>query len=196
MNGKLKKVVFLDRDGVINADSPDYIKSWEEFSFLPGSLQALADLTHAGYHLIVITNQSMIGRGMVPLPVLEEMHRRMRQTVEQAGGMIHDILFCPHRPEDHCRCRKPEPGMILEAGRRHGIDLSSAVMIGDNAKDVICGRNAGCGATILVRTGCGETALKELGAAGIRADAVAADLEAAANMILSGQLVLCPGSNL
>lgn len=185
---KLKKVIFLDRDGVINADSPDYIKSWEEFSFLPGSLHALADLTHAGYHLIVITNQSMIGRGMVPLPVLEEMHRRMRQAVEQAGGVIHDIFFCPHRPEDHCRCRKPEPGMILAAGRRHGIDLSATVMIGDNAKDVICGRDAGCGATMLVRTGSGETARQELAAAGIRADAVAADLKAAANMILSGQI--------
>lgn len=191
MNGKLKKVVFLDRDGVINADSPDYIKSWEEFRFLPGSLQALAALTHAGYHLIVITNQSMIGRGMVPLPVLEEMHRRMCQAVEQAGGVIHDIVFCPHRPEDHCRCRKPKPGMILEAGRRHGIDLSSTVMIGDNAKDVMCGRDAGCGATILVRTGSGETARKELFAAGIRADAAVADLEAAANMILSGQIEAC-----
>lgn len=187
---KLKNVVFLDRDGVINADSPDYIKSWEEFNFLPGSLQALADLTRAGYHLIVITNQSMIGRGMVPLPVLEQMHGRMRKAVEQAGGVIHDIIFCPHRPEDHCRCRKPEPGMILEAGRCHGIDLSSTVMIGDNAKDVICGRNAGCGATILVRTGNGETARQELAAAGIQADAVAADLEAAASMILSGQIEL------
>jgi D-glycero-D-manno-heptose 1,7-bisphosphate phosphatase len=186
-SGKLKRVIFLDRDGVINADSPDYIKSWEEFSFLPGSLQALADLTRAGYHLIVITNQSMIGRGMVPLSVLEEMHRRMCRAVEQAGGVIHDIFFCPHRPEDRCRCRKPEPGMILEAGRRHGIDLLSTVMIGDNAKDVICGRNAGCGATILVRTGSGEIARQELAAAGIRADAVAADLEAAANMLLSGQ---------
>ena len=191
MNRKPKKVVFLDRDGVINADSPEYIKSWEEFSFLPGSVQALVDLTRAGYHLIVITNQSIIDRGMVPLPVLEEMHRRMCRAVEQAGGMIYDILFCPHRPEDRCRCRKPEPGMILEAGRRHGIDLSSTVMIGDNAKDVLCGRNAGCGATILVRTGNGETARQELASAGMRADAVAADLEAAAGLILSGRIEAC-----
>jgi D-glycero-D-manno-heptose 1,7-bisphosphate phosphatase len=189
MNSKqLNKVIFLDRDGVINADSPDYIKSWEEFRFLPGSLQALADLTRAGYHLIVITNQSIIGRGTVPPSVLEEIHRRMCNAIEQAGGVIHDILFCPHCPEDHCRCRKPKPEMILAAGRRHGIDLASTVMIGDRAKDVICGHKAGCGATILVLTGNGDTARQELAAAGIRADAVAADLAAAATMILSGRI--------
>ncbi len=182
-----KKVIFLDRDGVINADSPDYIKSWEEFTFLPGSVQALADLTRAGYHLIIITNQSVIGRKMVSLTVLEQIHHRMCEVVQQAGGVIHDIIFCPHRPQDHCSCRKPKPGMIIEAGRRHGIDLSSTVMIGDNAKDVMCGRNAGCGATILVRTGSGESARQELASAGIRADAVAADLRAAAHMILAGR---------
>jgi D-glycero-D-manno-heptose 1,7-bisphosphate phosphatase len=185
---KQKKVVFLDRDGVINADSPDYIKSWEEFRFLPGSLQALAELTRAGYDLIVITNQSIIGRGMVPPSVLEQIHRRMSNAVEQAGGAIRDIIFCPHDPEDHCQCRKPKPEMILEAGRRHGIDLSSTVMVGDRAKDVICGHRAGCGATILVLTGDVEAARKELAAANIRADAEAADLAAAAQLILSGQI--------
>jgi D-glycero-D-manno-heptose 1,7-bisphosphate phosphatase len=189
MNGKkLQKVLFLDRDGVINADSPDYIKSWEEFRFLPGSLQALADLTRAGYDLIVVTNQSIIGRGMVASSVLERIHCRMCQTVELAGGRIHDIMFCPHRPEDHCRCRKPKPEMILEAGRRYDIDLSSTVMIGDRAKDVMCGKKAGCGATILVLTGDADTTRQELEAAGIRADAEAADLASAAKMILSGRI--------
>ena len=158
----LGKVIFLDRDGVINHDSPDYIKSWAEYEFLPGSLEALASLSEAGYTLIVITNQSIIGRGMVPLEVLQDIHQRMRQAVAEAGGRIYDILYCPHRPDEHCDCRKPEPGLILQAQARHRIDLSEAIMIGDNAKDVECGRRAGCGATILVRTGSGPQAEKEL----------------------------------
>ena len=110
----LRNVIFLDRDGVINRDSPDYIKSWEAFEFIPGSLEALATLTGAGYHLMVVTNQSIIGRGMVSPVVLEEIFRRMRRAVEAAGGKIHDIFFCPHHPDDHCDCRKPEPGMIFQ----------------------------------------------------------------------------------
>jgi D-glycero-D-manno-heptose 1,7-bisphosphate phosphatase len=184
----MDKIIFLDRDGVINADSPDYVKSWDEFNFLPGSLQALAELTQAGYRLIIITNQSIIGREMVPLSVLEEMHRRMQHAVESAGGAIYDIFFCPHRPDDQCECRKPRPGMILEAGRRHRIDLGKTVMIGDRAKDVMCGRNAGCGATILVRTGSGEAARQELTACGVQPDAVAADLREAAHLIVSGKI--------
>ena len=185
----LRKVIFLDRDGVINADSPNYIKNWDEFDFLPGSLEALAELTRAGCALIIITNQSMIGRGMVPLTILEDMHRRMRQVITQAGGNIHDIFFCPHRPNENCHCRKPKPEMILEAGRRHDIDLSKTIMIGDNAKDILCGRNAGCGATILVRTGSGPTARQELAGQGIDASVVVADLKAAAQIILSGKIV-------
>ncbi len=184
----LEKVIFLDRDGVINLDSPDYIKSWAEYQFLSGSLEALAVLTQAGFHLILITNQSMIGRGMVSLETLEDMHRRMQQAVEEAGGRIFDIFFCPHRPDEYCYCRKPEPGMILRAKARHDIDLSASMMIGDNVKDLECGRNAGCGSTILVRTGSGLTAEKKLAAKSITPSAVADDLFDAAGMILSGQI--------
>jgi D-glycero-D-manno-heptose 1,7-bisphosphate phosphatase len=184
----LEKVIFLDRDGVINYDSPDYIKSWEEFRFLPGSLEALAALTAAGYALILITNQSIIGRGKVSLEVLEAMHRRMRQAVAEAGGRVFDIFYCPHRPDDACDCRKPAPGMIMQAVMRHHIDPAGAIMIGDNVKDIACGRDAGCGATILVRTGSGLKAEKELALKGIQPTAVADDLANAAEMILSGQL--------
>jgi D-glycero-D-manno-heptose 1,7-bisphosphate phosphatase len=187
----LGKVVFLDRDGVINYDSEDYVRSWAEYRFLPGSLDALAALTAAQYRLIVITNQSIIGRGMVSLEKLEDIHRRMLAAVAAAGGRIDDIFFCPHRPDEDCACRKPRPGLILQAGQRHRIDLATAIMIGDNAKDIVCGRNAGCGATILVRTGCGAAAEKELAAAGIEPTAVAADLFDAAGMILSGRVAAC-----
>lgn len=185
----LEKVVFLDRDGVINVDSPDYIKSWEEFAFLPGSLQALVDLSRAGYHVILITNQSIIGRGMVPLPVLVDMHQRLRQAVADGGGQIFDIFYCPHRPDQHCDCRKPEPGMIFQAKERHGIDLLRTVMVGDNAKDIACGQNAGCGATVLVQTGSGAKAQKELARQAMAPTAVVADLQAAAQMIMTGQLL-------
>ena len=186
----LEKVIFLDRDGVINYDSPDYIKSWEEYRFLPGSLEALAALTAAGHALILITNQSIIGRGMVPLQVLEDMHQRMRQAVAEAGGRIFDIFYCPHRPEEACDCRKPAPGMIVQAASQHHIDPAAAIMIGDNAKDIACGRNAGCGVTILVRTGSGLKAEKELALKGIQPTAVADDLANAAEMILSGRFAL------
>lgn len=184
----IDKVIFLDRDGVINYDSPDYIKSWDEFDFLPGSLEALVDLSRAGYHLILITNQSIIGRGMVPLAVLEDMHQRMRQAVEVAGGRVFDIFFCPHHPDDDCDCRKPEPGMIFQAKTRHGIDLLRTVMVGDNAKDILCGQNAGCGTTLLVQTGSGAKAQKALSGIGVAPTALVADLSAAARMILAGQL--------
>ena len=181
----LEKVIFLDRDGVINDDSPDYIKCWAEFRFLPGSLEAITLLTRHGYHLIVITNQSMINRRMVPLEVLEEIHHRMRSAVAGAGGRIDDILFCPHHPDENCDCRKPKPGLIFQARQQYGIDPAQTVMIGDSAKDIRCGRNAGCGATILVRTGNGESAERELAAERIRPDAVVADLLAAARLIVA-----------
>jgi histidinol-phosphate phosphatase family protein len=176
--------VFLDRDGVINVDSPNYIKCWEEFDFIPGSRQAIARLTRAGIRVIIITNQSAINRGMVPLSELETMHQRMQHAVADRGGRITDIFFCPHRPDEGCSCRKPEPGMILAASRRHGIDLASTVMVGDSAKDIQAGRAAGCGCSLLVQTGNGKAALQTLHAAGQAPDHVAADLDRAATWIV------------
>ncbi len=181
----MKRVIFLDRDGVINRDSPGYIKSWEEFEFLPGSLDALALLGRAGYRPIVISNQSGINRGLIRPGVLGEMHQRMCAAVEAAGGRIADIFFCPHCPDENCACRKPRPGLILQAQALHAIDLAASIMIGDSAKDIQCGRNAGCGVAILVRTGNGPAAEAELAAAGCRPDLVADDLLHAARLILS-----------
>ncbi len=180
------KTVFLDRDGVINADSPAYIKSWAEFHFIPGSLDAIARLTRAGRSVIVITNQSAINRGLVPPSELETMHRRMRQAVCDAGGRITDIFFCPHRPDENCGCRKPRPGMILAARDRYGIDLASAVLVGDSVKDILAGRAAGC-RTVLVQTGNGSTAIQRLKASGQTPDHVAADLGRAVDWILAQQ---------
>ena len=176
--------VFLDRDGVINQDSPDYIKSWAEFRFIPGSREAIARLTEKGITVIVISNQSAVNRGMVPLETLEQLHDRMRRAVADGGGRIADIFFCPHRPDEDCGCRKPEPGLILAAQRRHGLDLSRAAMVGDSAKDIRAGRTAGCALTVLVRTGNGNSAIEELEAAGESPDHVAADLDQAVSWFL------------
>ena len=140
----LKKVVFLDRDGTINQDSDAYIKNWSEFEFLPRSLEALRDLTAAGYTLIMITNQSAIPRKLLSRAQLEQIHSKLKATVERKGGNVNDIFFCPHMPEDGCDCRKPAPGLIIQAKERYDIDLAASIMIGDSAKDIACARNAGC----------------------------------------------------
>ena len=182
----LKKVVFLDRDGVINRDSPDYIKSWAEFEFLPGSIDAIRRLSASGFTIIVITNQSAINRGMVPVRELEHMHKRMRQAVAEGGGEIRDIFFCPHTPDEGCDCRKPLPGLIHSAQKAYHADLSDACMVGDNATDILCARNAGCARAVLVRTGNFLAAEKILAENKIRPDHVADDLSRAADWIMKG----------
>ena len=180
-----KKVVFLDRDGVINRDSPDYIKSWAEFEFLPGSLEAIKQLTLNGFDAIVITNQSVINRKMVASEVLDYIHAMMKTTVKSRGGEIKDIFFCPHTPEDGCDCRKPNPGLIYKAQRIHRIDIANTAMVGDSAKDIECARNAGCRHAVLVKTGNGIIAEKVLAEKNIYPDHVARDLLGAANWIIT-----------
>jgi histidinol-phosphate phosphatase family protein len=180
----IKKAVFLDRDGVINADSPDYIKRWEEFRFLPGSLDAIRRLTENRYTVIVITNQSAVGREMISLDTLNDIHGRMCRKIAETGGRITDIFFCPHHPDEGCACRKPKPGMILKAAEKHAIDLTRAWMIGDSAKDVECGLRAGCRGTILLKTGKWEQAQQELEAKGIAKNSTAAELSEAVGFII------------
>ena len=185
----LKKVVFLDRDGVINRDSSNYIKKWEEFEFLSGSLDGIRDLTRAGFTVIVITNQSVINRKMVTTKDLEQIFSKMKEVIASQKGVIKDIFYCPHTPEERCLCRKPKPGLILEAAEKYHIDLTDAVMVGDSGKDIECARNAGCGLAILVRTGNIDAAQKELSEKAISPDYVARDLNEAAEYIIdtSGQ---------
>ena len=148
----LQKVVFLDRDGVINWDSPDYIKSWEEFEFFPKSIEAIRLLNVNGFATIIITNQSVINRNMVSKEGLEYIHALMKKAVQSGGGEIKDIFYCPHTPEDGCDCRKPEPGLIYQAQKKYQIDLPTSVMVGDSAKDIECARRAGCGLSVLVKS--------------------------------------------
>lgn len=186
---RLVPAIFLDRDGVINHDSPEYIKNVREFSFIPGSAAAIARMSLAGWPVILVTNQSIIGRRMVPMEDLTAIFLALKKGVAEAGGEITDIFFCPHTPMENCDCRKPEPGMILAASKRHSIDLSASVLVGDSAKDILAARNAGVGCTILVGTGNGCSARGELRNKGIKEDHFFPDLSSAADWILEAK---CP----
>jgi len=183
----LQKVIFLDRDGVINRDSPNYIKSRAEFEFLPGSLEAIRMLTENGYTIIVITNQSAVARKLISPEELNAIHEMMRGTVKKHGGRITDIFFCPHLPDDDCLCRKPKPGLIYQAKQRYDIDISCSVMVGDSVKDIECARQAGCGQAVLVSSGYkDETDM--LAAKRIAPDAVCKDLLNAAGYIMESSI--------
>jgi len=181
----MDKFIFLDRDGVINKDSPEYVKNWFEFEFLPGSLDAISLLTENNYQVVVITNQSIINRKLASLDDLEFLHFMMKKAVREGGGKIKDIFFCPHRPEDNCSCRKPEPGLILEAQKKYEIDVTKSVMVGDSAKDIECAKRAGCRYAILVKTGKYEQTISILEEKNIFPDHIARDLYEAAGWIIA-----------
>ncbi len=149
-----KKVIFLDRDGVINkkAAEHDYIKKWEEFEFVPGAVEALKLLTDAGYEIYIISNQRGIARGLMSHDDLADIHQRMGEELERNGARIAGIYYCPHGKDEDCFCRKPRAGMLFRAAREHHINLTKTVMIGDKESDVAAGRAAGC-RTILAKEG-------------------------------------------
>ncbi len=176
--------VFLDRDGVVNQDSPDYIKDPEEFHFIPDSPEAIALLNRHGFQVILITNQSLIGRGMAPVSTLEAIFDKMKAGVKAVGGNLLDIFYCPHTPDAGCDCRKPKPGLIEQACAAHTIDPKASIMVGDSVKDVECGRNAGCDAVALVKTGNGEKSLEVLKTQGFVPEIIGDDLMAVARSII------------
>ncbi len=151
--------IILDRDGVINQDSDAYIKSPEEWLPIPGSLDAIARLS-SRLPVYVATNQAGLGRGLFSRETLDAIHGKMRSAVNDAGGTITDIAFCPHHPDDGCACRKPRPGLLLQLADRHGFALREAIFIGDSPKDIQAARAAGCQYG-LVLTGNGRKALVE-----------------------------------
>ncbi|WP_165423382.1 D-glycero-beta-D-manno-heptose 1,7-bisphosphate 7-phosphatase [Ktedonosporobacter rubrisoli] len=152
--------IFLDRDGVINENRSDYVKNWQEFRFLPGSREAIARLTQAGYRIIVCTNQAGVARGSIPASTVEDIHQRMADEIARAGGCIEKVYYCPHAKDAHCSCRKPMPGMVLRARDELGLDLSDAVFVGDSISDVRAGLAAGIH-SVLVLTGLGVEQLRD-----------------------------------
>lgn len=179
----MHRAVFIDRDGVICRNRNDHVKNWEEFVFLPGVLKALARLACLDLYIIVITNQAIINRRMVPVEVVEDIHARMVQAIEAAGGRIDRVMYCPHRPEDHCACRKPQPGLLLMAADEFEVDLSQSYIIGDAEADMQAGRAVGC-RRYLVLTGRGGRQLIRCWPHGERGFTVAPNLGVAVNSIL------------
>ena len=149
------KLVILDRDGVINHDSDQYIKSPEEWKPIPGSLTAIARLNQAGYRVVVATNQSGIGRGLFETDTMIAIHDKMFKALAQVGGHIDAIFFCPHTNDDNCECRKPKPGMFREIAARFNADLAGVPAIGDSLRDLQAAQAAGA-QPVLVLTGKGR----------------------------------------
>jgi len=158
---KLWNLVILDRDGVINADSDDYIKSPEEWQALPGSLAAIAALNKLNIPVVVCTNQSGLARGFFDLDTLHAMHDKLQAELKLLHGHIDRIYFCPHHPDEHCSCRKPSPEMYLQAMQDFNVQPSRTVVIGDSLSDLQAAAAAGCH-RVLVKTGKGERTLAKL----------------------------------
>lgn len=154
------KLVILDRDGVINVDSSNFIKNPNEWVPIPGSLEAIAQLNQHGFRVAVATNQSGIARGLFDMATLNAIHEKMHRALAQVGGRIDALFYCPHAADDKCDCRKPKTGMIKEIGRRFSIELNNVYGVGDAFRDLQAFSDAGC-KPILVRTGKGEMTLSQ-----------------------------------
>ncbi len=181
-------LIILDRDGVINKDSDDFIKSPQEFIPLTGSLEAIARLNAAGYFVTIATNQSGVARGLFDLQTLNAMHHKLEKQLATVGGHLDGIFYCPHAPDAGCDCRKPKPGLLRQIGRKFSTELSRVPVIGDSLRDLQSAQAVGA-MPILVRTGKGERSLVQLTEEpGLVNVPVFADLAAAVDALLTGKL--------
>lgn len=151
----MHKAIFMDRDGVIIENRQNYVLSWSDVDFLPDSFEAL-QIIHPAIKIIIITNQSAVGRGLITLQAAQTLNQRIEQEIRNHGGRVDASYMCPHSPQQACQCRKPQPGLILQAARELDIDLDHSLMIGDALSDMLAGKNAGIPKNILVETGRGS----------------------------------------
>lgn len=138
------KLVILDRDGTVNQDSADFVKSPDEWVALPGALEAIARLNHAGWHVVIASNQSGLGRGLFDVSALNAMHDKMHRMLAAVGARVDAVFYCPHAPDEGCHCRKPKPGLFELIGERYGVDLHGVPAVGDSARDLQAGVAVGC----------------------------------------------------
>ena len=151
--------IFLDRDGVIIENRSDYVRSWKDVDIYPQALKALANIKDSPYKIVIVTNQSAVGRGLITIEMANEINDRLVAEINKHGGRIDGVFICPHTPEDNCQCRKPQPGLLFTAAKELSLDLERSVMIGDALSDLQAGQIAGVERTILVLTGRGAEQL-------------------------------------
>jgi D-glycero-D-manno-heptose 1,7-bisphosphate phosphatase len=151
--------IFLDRDGVIIENRADYVRQWAHVTVLPRAMDALSGFQHEGFKIIIVTNQSAVGRGLMTFEDAQLINERLVKTIKENGGWVDGVFMCPHKPEDNCVCRKPQPGLLLQAATKLSLDLRSSWMIGDAWTDLLAGQSAGVEGTIMVRTGRGAAQL-------------------------------------
>lgn len=183
MSTAQQPAVFLDRDGVIIANRADYVKAWADVRFLPGAFAALRRLARSEHRIVIVTNQSAVGRGIISPERAAALNRRIVAEIAAHGGRIDAVYLCPHHPADRCACRKPAPGLLLRAGRELGLDLARSCLVGDAASDLEAARAAGARG-ILVLTGRGREQVAHLEAGPAAGSPVAADLMATLDYLM------------
>jgi D-glycero-D-manno-heptose 1,7-bisphosphate phosphatase len=183
-NNNMFPAIFLDRDGVLIENRPDYVRHWSHVTILPKAIDALSGFQRAGFKIIIVTNQAAVGRGMMTLNDAQMINERLVKTIKERGGWVDGVFMCPHKPEDNCVCRKPQPGLLFQAAREFSIDLGSSWMVGDAWTDLLAGNAAGVEGTIIVRTGRGAAQLGQTQPEGVQSFLICEDVFDAFNHLL------------
>jgi len=158
-NKDMFPAIFLDRDGVIIENRSDHVRQWSHVSILPKAIDALSGFRREGYKIVIVTNQAAVARGLMTLEDAHMINKRLVATIKEHGGWVDGVYMCPHKPEDNCTCRKPQPGLLIQAARELALDLASSWMVGDAWTDLLAGQSAGVQGTVIVRTGRGADQL-------------------------------------
>jgi D-glycero-D-manno-heptose 1,7-bisphosphate phosphatase len=177
--------VFLDRDGVLIENRSDYVRDWSQVSVFPDTPAALSNLHSAGYKIVIVTNQSAVGRGLITIEKAEEINQRLVDNLQRDGGHIDAVYMCPHQPEDHCDCRKPKPGLLLQAAKELALDLHRSWLIGDAWSDLLAGQAANIHKVILVKTGRGNGQLHQARPEDLDSYRIADSVSAAVEAVMS-----------
>lgn len=177
------RAVFLDRDGVLIENRSDYVRDWSHVTILPRVMDALSGFHKAGFKIVIVTNQSAVGRGLMSLDTAQVINERLTHTIKESGGWVDAVYMCPHTPQEQCNCRKPLPGMLLQAAREWSLDLRSSWLVGDAWSDLLAGQTAGLQGTILVKTGRGSSQLLQTYPAEIQPFLISDDLFSAYSSI-------------